>query len=553
MAGAQDDTTEVFRSRDPIERFRLRVTLQEVTAGPAVNVDVDGDGVGDGDPSAAIAPTVAETQTIAWQQKIFTAAELDRYRDIANCTTELEKRYHHEAVKQEARQTKKSRLYTYIDDDDYGSLHEERQPSTVGGVCSRSVLAEKMATLRQRKGYRPTGVAVPPHPHRSDVVISTPSERDRARRLVDTPFQVMYVVADLSPPQAGAAVRESQHVLCTIKVDATGVLVVSPTFNGPRPRYRINEGGTVWEYELSHASLPITKKEEAGEVLMLQEMYQRHAEFLSNRIGGQFRTVPDPQAHDTVLHIYGEVVSAHTFEYNNLYVRLEVDLPSMWLCDESSSKAFVTQVSRVTSRGDADDTAMFSYPFELTIRKRGEAAGSDPAEDPSAMAAVTKTAVGPAIIPKLLVQVSSLDFFERHRPEGYGYVPVPTTAGKHDVRVETWRPVGHHVVGRMRRFFLGGAPELQDVTYTAIPHDHHDAVMNRQGFRTEASGSVRVRMHVVRQTHPDSAGAAERVAAAAAARLRKPQHAKLMGISNATLDVLAQFNRAHAKMRESHA
>jgi hypothetical protein len=40
------------------------------------------------------------------------------------------------------------------------------------------------------------------------------------------------------------------------------------------------------------------------------------------------------------------------------------------------------------------------------------------------------------------------------------------------IRVETvdcWRPVGHSLVSAMRRFFIGGSPELEDPTYVAVP------------------------------------------------------------------------------------
>eukprot|EP00035_Acanthoeca_spectabilis_P004841 m.107333 g.107333 ORF g.107333 m.107333 type:complete len:545 (+) comp12746_c0_seq1:3993-5627(+) len=542
MALVEEGLTEVFRSRDPIERLKICVTLQEVTAGPSVDVDVDGDGVGDGDPSTALIATVAETVTIGWQEKLFSAPEIERYRDLDRCVTEEEKEYHQLVVKQLARNPRGSRLYTYVDEDDYSTLHEVRLPPTVDGVCSTSVLAEKMTSVRKRKGYHAVPAHVGPHPHTNDVVIAKPTHRDQAKRLVDTPFQVMYIVADLSPPRtaadATATTDSEQHVLCTVRVDENGVITMSPTFNGPRPRYRINHKGTVWEYELSHASVPITEKEAAAEAAVLQEMYQRHADLCANKVGRQFHSLPDTLAHDTVYHLFGEIVSAQAFEYDNLYVRLQVDLPSGWVLDTASAKAFVTQISQTSSTGDLEDTAHFSYPFEAAIRRDGQLEHEilDPDE------------VQPSISPKLLLQVNSLDLFERHRPEGYGYLPIPLHPGLHDEVVETWRPVGDHVVGKMRRFFLGGAPELQDATYAAIPHDHHDIVMSKQGFRTEAAGSVRVRVNVVKQRHPDTAAADERLQQK---KLHKPQHAKLSTISHSTLDIVAAFKRAHSKMQQS--
>ena len=37
------------------------------------------------------------------------------------------------------------------------------------------------------------------------------------------------------------------------------------------------------------------------------------------------------------------------------------------------------------------------------------------------------------------------------------------------MEVDTWRPIGNGVVPEMRRFFIGGSPELEDPTYPHIP------------------------------------------------------------------------------------
>jgi hypothetical protein len=165
----------------------------------------------------------------------------------------------------------------------------------------------------------------------------------------------------------------------------------------------------VWEYELVHTSRDITSKEAADEALVLQEMYHRHAELCANRVGTVFRTLPEDICDDTVWHVFGEIVSAHRFEYDNLYARLQLDLPPSWVVDASSARAFVTQVSRATSAGDSDDTAMFSYPFELAVRSLARH------DDGSDGASATTS---PSLSPKLIVQVNSLDELERHRPEG---------------------------------------------------------------------------------------------------------------------------------------
>jgi hypothetical protein len=35
-----------------------------------------------------------------------------------------------------------------------------------------------------------------------------------------------------------------------------------------------------------------------------------------------------------------------------------------------------------------------------------------------------------------------------------------------------WRPRGDSLIYELRRFFIGGSPELEDISYAAIPSDH---------------------------------------------------------------------------------
>jgi hypothetical protein len=76
--------------------------------------------------------------------------------------------------------------------------------------------------------------------------------------------------------------------------------------------------------------------------------------------------------------------------------------------------------------------------------------------------------------PTLFLEVFSVDQWERFRTEGYGYITVPNKAGTHDITVNTWRPTGNGLVPKMRRFFIGGSPELEDVTYVKQPAGSED-------------------------------------------------------------------------------
>ena len=46
--------------------------------------------------------------------------------------------------------------------------------------------------------------------------------------------------------------------------------------------------------------------------------------------------------------------------------------------------------------------------------------------------------------------------------------------GTHEMVINTWRPIGNGLVPKMRRFFIGGSPELEDSTFVKQPAGSED-------------------------------------------------------------------------------
>ena len=88
----------------------------------------------------------------------------------------------------------------------------------------------------------------------------------------------------------------------------------------------------------------------------------------------------------------------------------------------------------------------------------------------------------------------------RCRTEGYGFSSIAHTAGSYDVTIDTWRPILPKASDKMRRYFIGGTPELDDLTYAGTPGDVDGPILSRYGFRTMSSGSVRLRMNIIHQS-----------------------------------------------------
>ena len=90
-------------------------------------------------------------------------------------------------------------------------------------------------------------------------------------------------------------------------------------------------------------------------------------------------------------------------------------------------------------------------------------------------------------MPKIYFQVASQDGWGRHRTEGYTYLDIPSQPGEsnrlteqhgeikssslgyYDEHLSCWRPRGDSIFNELRRFFIGGSHELEDISYVAIP------------------------------------------------------------------------------------
>ena len=75
-------------------------------------------------------------------------------------------------------------------------------------------------------------------------------------------------------------------------------------------------------------------------------------------------------------------------------------------------------------------------------------------------------------MPKILFEVASYDLWTRYRTEGYTWTQLPTKSGSMQEELPCWRPRGDSIIYELRRFFIGGSPELEDISYVCTPSDH---------------------------------------------------------------------------------
>ncbi|XP_005107275.1 Meckel syndrome type 1 protein [Aplysia californica] len=492
MAGVYDPDygTAYYRSNDPIKNLKLRVTLKRVSA---VGFDADAaqpnktaEGVelatlGKGKKSRS-----ADSQecVVGWQEKIFCQREIEFYSKTENCQNVLDNKYHQEVTALLNKRRQQGMVFTYVDHDEFSHQKEGAQSMT-DWQEDPSPLAANMAQVRCRRiGGRQLREKEQGSIPKTLIVDEDPSAEAKLRNHLEAPpIQVMYIMADLSPADSPAD-ETDEYVLCTLKVDANGVLSVRPDFTCGRKPYSIETFRTRegFDYTIENISKDMSRQEQDKELKMYREMYLRHNDFVQSCVGHEFEL----PVVDTLRYVvYGEIISAQDFEKDNLYVHLFVDLPKDWSAERSQQLSWVTQTCRSKTE-DETEIAYFSYPFHFELSYKKNPINSQEDVLPH--------------FPRLMVEVGALDSWYRHFLEGYSYFQLPAKPGVHIEKAHCWRPTGNSVVNNLRRFFTGGSPEVEDPSYAAVPSTFDGTYLSKFGFSTQSTGTVTARFNVVLQS-----------------------------------------------------
>uniref|UniRef100_A0AAZ3S7P6 Meckel syndrome type 1 protein n=1 Tax=Oncorhynchus tshawytscha TaxID=74940 RepID=A0AAZ3S7P6_ONCTS len=503
--GWSTDTGEaVYRSRDAVKNLKMKIRIQRVTSTAALSqhlqqqvltqqerggIELDtlnsqSQSAGDDD----------EELVVGWQEKLFSQYEVDLFQSESVCQTPLERQYHTEIMAQErTRGRRNRRIFTYTDFDRFTNWEGHSQSMVTQVKSNPTFLAERMANVRHRRqDRRPVDSTIP----KSRLITWEPSEDFvKTSHVVNTPVQTMHIMGDLGPP-GKLGQKEKECLLCTIRADGNGVVTIKPDFNKAKEPYRQvtleteGEKREVWRLTLENVSEGIRPEEKEREQRMYKDLYVRHKDYLNSLVGQDFEMPPPGILR---LLVNGEIDSAKGFEYDNLYVHFFLELPHNWSTLPFHSLSGVTQTCRTKTIGK-DDVAFFSYPF-------------------------------------------SFESFFRREDE---------TEGKHTITCHTWRPLQTGTVSELRRFFIGGSPELEDYSYVRVPGTFKGERLSRFGFRTQTTGSVTFNLHCIQHARAF-------VDASTLKKRRQSVLDQLGGFSQqgSVYNVLEAFQRARRRMQEA--
>lgn len=547
LAEEREAFTGIYKTNDPIQNFKIRVHLRHVKAvhiplPQFISEDQERDLDGASSASATASVTVSgtsqvrgnsaedEIKTFSWQEKVFSRYEVELYKNLSNCHTALQEQYHKEVTILHRQHTQQDRLFSYVHNDNVSSIQEDEDTPTIGNEANVNHLVYAMRQLQIKQRYIPRKIFRRDKIKRRPVLLQE-GKGNAQFHLQGAPqvaCQQMYIMADLS--SANDSIGANEYVLCAIRWNAaTDSLIVTPDLCGPpsttKP-YRIEVDGdarNVYEYWLELVSADINEDEKIREAEVRSKVYSHQSDLRKARIGDDFSTCP---LGSLAVHVFGQINCLKNFDDHNLFVHYFVELPQGWTCESPDTLYGISALCRAQN-GVAHLGHPLNFNLKLCLTELEESSDAVPRW------------------PQLMFEVLSLDWWGRFRTEGYGYTGIPCTPGPHPVRCHTWRPITSPS-SELRRFFIGGNPELDDLTFVGVPHQHEGRLLGKYGFQTVPSGDVEVALNVALQSPTSGARAA------AAAGLAGPS-ALLERLSAATLvssvnHVLAAFRRAHARM-----
>ncbi|XP_029169917.1 Meckel syndrome type 1 protein-like [Nylanderia fulva] len=456
-----------YRVNEPIHNLKIRVRVAQQRS-PLAELLAEESKGGETRDSNFLEN---EDRIFNWQEKVFGPFEIDFYGDEKNCLTDCQREYHQRISNEQLEGT---RLYSYTENDSY---YPDDDLLT---TPYRSYLSLKnqtaLPTLQNRKPFQER--------YNKRVLDDRSTDaRIRSSHYLYTERISMYIMADLShkdePATSGSA--DSETLLCSVTYDkARKLLMISPDFTIDDERHYgiINGHGVKFNYWIEHVSAGPTSMELQEQREATRREIQQQQSYKEVEL---YKELQLPSANLSTLFLSLDIVSAHGFSYDGLFITYFIDLPQHWTTKQKERLFGRTQRCRLENK-----SAHFSYCTDISLHY--------PSHESQQLNDNTSTIKWP----RLLFSVASLDSWTRYRIEGYAALPIPMTPGIYKFTIPTWR-AKDNIIDALRRFFIGGSYELEDITYCSIPMAHEGKVLDKSNLRIVSSGDIKINMNIVNQ------------------------------------------------------
>ncbi|XP_035219479.1 Meckel syndrome type 1 protein-like isoform X2 [Stegodyphus dumicola] len=263
--------------------------------------------------------------------------------------------------------------------------------------------------------------------------------------------------------------------LCFLQVDDHGMLTVIPDFNKSKPFTFINSRSETFEYEIENISNCLSGADVLHERNFMRKIELHKRKNIENSVGTEFS---QPQLQCVSFFINCEFVSAQNFQFSNIFVHYLLVLPKGW--NSLNNLEGVTQTCRCKSK-DQETITYFGHIFNLDI------------------GAEVTNAESRTVLLKIIMEVTSVDYWGNFRNEGYGFGNIMLIPGIHQESIHTWKLEPSTLKNRLQNYFIGGTPCLEDLTYIIDPHDTEESQVSKYGVKTITSGKIDFRASVIQQ------------------------------------------------------
>ena len=531
-----------YRPLDPLHNFKIKVTVKKVRPGDLSNKKNKGKkknkkAEDEEDSNIARDPFLNKSWSFSfeWQEKKFSPREIFTLEPessgiLAKKRNQIEIGYHKQLMRLKDNGVDITPqpgvvISSKVDKDGF-IPKEEKAAITTSDTATRTEIGDAVVSFSARTGNQTVSTA-----------------KTRLKR--ETSLTVMQIIATVDVESEdlvktkGSKLRKQlkdlqkkEIVLCQIKLnDKNGLLEMKPPFafepygsgrdlsntNSDKSKEQRARGtyqfrspkGAIYEYTLENAA-PVKDELMAEDIdLMERKEDKEKIEAYRNQTGSRFaRTVEEES--DVCMAAMCEIVSATKFDGEQLYIQWKVLLPPVgWTWSPELTKNEIATLSSgstqictasYNSTGKTPltslihPTANFSFPLEFHFVSSN---GDDPLKAHN--------------LPRIYFEVGSAGSWGRHYIEGYGFVTIPRQAGSYERIINTWKPHGT-IRQRMDDFFLGGSRHLSNhVNYVGLLKPlEQGPFLNKYGFSTESSGSIRIRMNVIlhhqERTPPTASG-----------------------------------------------
>ncbi|XP_026487115.2 tectonic-like complex member MKS1 isoform X1 [Vanessa tameamea] len=396
--------------------------------------------------------------TFKWQEKVFSSYELQKYSDAYNCSSETEIKYH-DMIKDT--NVKSNKVFTYIDED----YHLPLPIAEKGNYKPYGVLNLKNCFAKLHLGDMNDNVSHSMgHLFKSQDHIS---DNDQ--------WMAMHIVLDNSEYNEESQILFKQEFnLLSLYHNVThNYLMVSPDVNNLELKpYSVEDGDNILPMEYG-VEINFEEKENGEDLKhLLNNLFKKW-----DKKQQQLLNFVMPRLGMKNVFVTFEIVSAFGFEMDNLYIDFQIKIP-----DDITVKGDLKGRTHVSKSSRREDKKFWGYGHVVELE--------------------LEYATGMDLNPlKIILETISVDWWGRHRTEGYSCLTLSLEPGEHRHDLSCSRSEElDKVEAESRRFFVGGCHLIKDLDVLINPQ------LYEAKFRYVSTGSVAVRWRVVcqrRRAHAD--------------------------------------------------